>query len=150
MKKTISILFVALLAALTWSCSSDDDKDIPISADQLPANAKNFISMYFPQDKIVKVERDGSHPYADYDVRFQSGFEVEFNASGDWVDVDAPMGQTIPAGIAPGAIENYVSLNYPTSGINEISAEINGYEVELVNGLDLLFDLQGNFVGIGD
>ena len=41
-----------------------------------------------------------------------------------------------------------MSLNYPTSGINEISVEINGYEVELINGLDLLFDLDGNFLGI--
>lgn len=145
MKKTLSLLFATLLAVMVWSCSSDDDTPIPVS--DLPAGAKNFIAMYFPQDKIVSVERDGSNPLAEYDVTFASGFEVEFNSAGDWVDVDAPMGQTIPYGIAPGAIQSYVSLNYPTNGINEISTEINGYEVELVSGLELLFDLQGNFLG---
>lgn len=148
MKKTLSLLFAALFAVMVWSCSSDDDT--PISETELPSNAKNFIAMYFPQDKITKVERDGSNALAEYDVRFASGYEVEFNSAGDWVDVDAPMGQTIPTGIAPLAIESYVSLNYPTNGINEISTEINGYEVELVSGLELLFDLQGNFIGAGN
>lgn len=147
MKKTLSLLFIAMFAALTWSCSDDDDES-PISADQLPANAKNFIQTYFGGDKISKVEKEGSNAYAAYDVRFASGYEVEFNAAGEWVDVDAPVGQTIPSGIAPLAIESYVSTNYPTSGINEISLEINGYDVELVNGLDLVFDLEGNFRGI--
>lgn len=146
MKKTLSLLFVALFSVMLWSCSDDDDT--PVAPDQLPANAKNFIATYFSQDKISKVERDGSHAGATYDVTFVSGYEVEFDASGDWVDVDAPMGLTIPSGIAPLAIESYVSLNYPTSGINEISVDFNGYEVELLNGLDLLFDLQGNFIGI--
>ena len=148
MKKTLSFLFIALFAAMAWSCSSDDDKDTPLSPDQLPVNAKNFISTYFSGETIAKVERDGSHPGADYEVRFVSGYEVEFNSTGDWLDVDAPMGMTVPSGIVPLPIQSYVSLNYPTSGINEISVEINGYEVELINGLDLLFGLDGNFLGI--
>lgn len=146
MKKTFSILFIALFAALTWSCSDDDDTPVPPS--DLPAAANTFISTYFSGDKIVKVNRDGSGANATYDVIFASGYEVEFNSQGAWVDVDAPMGMTIPSGIAPLAISDYVSLNYPTQGINEISVEYYGYDVELLNGIDLMFDQQGNFIGI--
>lgn len=146
MKKTFSILFIALFAVLTWSCSDDDDTPVPPS--DLPTAADTFISTYFSGDKIVRVEREGEHSGAEYDVIFASGYEVEFNAQGAWIDVDAPMGMTIPSGIAPLGIESYIATNYPTQGINEISVEYYGYEVELLNGIELMFDQQGNFIGI--
>ena len=85
----------------------------------------------------------------EFEVYFANGHDVTFNAQGEWIDVDAPAGQTVPDAIVPVAISEYVMANYLGSGINEISKNAAGYEVDLINGTDLLFDPVGNFVGIG-
>lgn len=51
----------------------------------------------------------------------------------------------------PQAILNYISTNYPNNTIKEAEVEDNNnYEVELNNGTELIFDQQGNFLGIDD
>ena len=51
----------------------------------------------------------------------------------------------------PQAILNYVSTNYRDNTITEAEIEDNNqYEIELNNGTELIFDQQGNFLGIDD
>lgn len=146
MKKFILLTCTMLLALATvWSCSDDDDLIIP---GDLPQTAQAFLNKHFAGMEIYKVEKDGDHSGTDYTVKFRNGYEVEFDAIGEWTDVDAPKGQTIPDGIAPQVIADFVAQEYPGMGINEISRDYTGYEVELVTGLDLDFDPQGNFIGI--
>lgn len=47
-------------------------------------------------------------------------------------------------------ITAYVTANYPGQSINEMEREGNAIEVELSNGLELYFDLNGNFLGTED
>ena len=42
----------------------------------------------------------------------------------------------------------YVADNYSVTGINEISRDNRGYEVELNTGVELIFDRDGKFVRI--
>ena len=148
MKKFFSLIFISLMAMMVWSCADNDDKDIPITFDQLPKPAQIFISQYYPSDKVVSIEREGKNDRTSYDVRLSSGHEVEFDAAGEWTDVDAPAQQYVPEGIVPQPIAEYVTTNFPAFGINEISKERNGdYEIELTNGLDLRFDQYGVFIG---
>ncbi len=83
-----------------------------------------------------------------YKQECANGYEVSFNADGEWTDVDAPAGQSIPDGIAPQAITDYIAANYNGAGINDISLDSRGYEVELVSGVDLLFAPDGSFLGV--
>ncbi|MBD5301066.1 MAG: hypothetical protein HDS17_06325 [Bacteroides sp.] len=149
MKKIYLFLMVCIFGCLAWSCSDDDDNDITISVSSLPTPAQQFISQFYPADKVARVTKDvkNSPLNSEYEVRFVSGQEVEFDAAGQWIDVDAPKGQTVPTGIVP-AIDEYVGLNYDGKGINEISRDARGYEVELVDGTELLFDANGQFIGI--
>ena len=137
---------VALMAVAAFTSCSDDNDDKVISTTELPQAARTFISTYFPTDKVTKVEKDAEHTLAVYDVHFSSGYEVEFDVEGNWVDVDAPRGKMIPEGIAPVEIAHYVVTYYPQSGINELSRHLTGYEAELLDGEDLHFDLQANFI----
>jgi len=41
-----------------------------------------------------------------------------------------------------------VAANYTDAGINEISRDRRGYEVELTNQIELQFDQNGNFVRV--
>lgn len=51
----------------------------------------------------------------------------------------------------PQAILSYVSTNYPNNTISEAEIEDNNrYEVKLNNDTELIFDQQGNFLGIDD
>lgn len=149
MSKTIKIFGLMMLAVLglgAMSCSEDDNKEIP--AAQLPQDAKSFLSTYYPSVNIVSVKRDNNNGALELDVRLANGHEVSFNADGEWTDVDAPRGESIPAGVAPQAITDYIALNYSGMAINEISKDARGYEVELTNGVDLLFNSDGSFAGI--
>lgn len=135
--KTKTYLLLLLVSALGFACSSKAD---------LPEAANSFLSQYYPDVKTNRIEKDTDHGQTEYEAYLANGHEVTFDADGNWIDVDAPAGQTIPAGIAPAPIADYVTTNYPDLGINEISREHYGFDVELTNGLDLIFDPAGTFL----
>lgn len=131
-------------AVLLWSCS--DDKDEPVAVTTLPEAAQTFLSSHYAGVKVQSAVRDKDDHNVEYDVRLANGHEVTFDAEGNWTDVDAPTGQTVPDGLVPEAVALYIATNYPSEGINEISRSAAGYEVDLTNGVDLVFDSFGNFL----
>ena len=73
------------------------------------------------------------------------GTEVDLNLTAQLSD------DYINPAALPQAILNYISTNYPDNTIREAEKEDNNnYEVELNNGVELIFDQQGNFLGIDD
>lgn len=148
MKKFLSLMIIGIVAMMAWSCDDDDDKEAAITFDQLPKAAQTFINQYYAGDNVVYIDREGKNERTSYDVHLKSGTEIEFDATGEWTDVDAPAQQYVPDAIVPDAIKQYVTTNFPAFGINEISKRRDGgYEIELTNGLDLQFDKYGVFVG---
>ena len=135
------MLLVAVLSIALWSCS-DDDEPVPIT--KLPSSSQTFLNTYFDNVDIISVTKDKD----DFEVLLSNGYSVEFNTSGEWTDVDAPVGKTVPTGFYPAAIDTYISSAYSGSGINEISRIDRGYEVELLNGTDLYFSADGTYIGI--
>lgn len=139
---------MAFFAVFAGACSDDDDER-DITMGQLPQVAQSFVSGFFPGVDVHRVEIEyDKYGYAEYKVSLRNGFDIEFDAAGEWTDIDAPSGAVIPAGIAPAPIEYFVADNYPYDGINEISVEPYGYDVELVSGIDLEFDANGNLLRI--
>lgn len=139
--KYLSVLLAVVGGMMLWSCS--DDKDEPISGDALPTQAKAFIAQYFPEAKVVTTYKDKD----DYEVVLSEGTRIDFDKAGEWTDVDAAIGKTIPSGFYPAAIDTYVAENMKGAGINEISKERTGYEVELTTGVELMFNYEGAFIG---
>lgn len=149
MKKILTFLFIGILACVAWSCSDNDNNDdIVISEKDLPTSAKSFISSYYPDCKIAKVELDVEHAGAKYDVKLSNGAEVEFDQTGNWIAVDAPAMGSVPAGIVPAEIASYVETNYQGTSITEISKETYGYEIELSNGVEVKFSPDFKALGI--
>ncbi len=148
MKKTLKIFSLLLLVLVGTSLSAcgDDDDDVIVPAASLPEAASSFIKTYYPSVKVAYVNRETDKGEVQYEVRMTSGDEITFDASGEWIDVDAPAGRSIPEGIVIVPIVDYVAANYSGVGINEISRIAVGYEVELTNGVDLRFDPAGNFL----
>lgn len=73
----------------------------------------------------------------EYEVDLMSGAEVDFMENGDWKEVKAAKGKSVPASIVPAAISKYISTNFKGQTIVEIGRKRGGYEVELSNGTEL-------------
>lgn len=142
MKKLFYFFPLFLIAVMGMAVTACGDDDKMISENELPAASKSFVSTYFPTARVVTVEKDRN----EYEIILSDGTKIDFNKSGEWTDVDAPMGKVVPTGFYPAPIDTYVSTNFTGIGINEISKDRRGYDVELVNGIDLLFNEQGNFI----
>ncbi|MGB7529219.1 MULTISPECIES: PepSY-like domain-containing protein [Sphingobacterium] len=147
MKKLIlafTILFS--IATLTMSC----DKETVVTEDQLPSTASQFLNQHFNNVKILSIveEKEGLSG-KEYDVLLDNGIEIKFDKNGEWLDIDAKADTTsLPESLIPASINSYVKQNYANAGINSIEKEKHGYDVELTNGLDLVFDKDGKFVRI--
>ncbi len=150
--RVAALMFAGLMATgVMTGCSNDDDDDdleTVINVDSLPDAARAFINAFYPSASVRSVMRDVDDGIMVYEVYFSNGHEVTFDLRGEWIEVDAPDGQSIPAGIVPIAIETYLDANYSGYGVNDITRTGMGYEVELVTGVDLLFDSMCNFLGI--
>jgi len=119
--------------------------DKPIPVEQLPKEAKTFISTHFQNKKAVYAEKD----WNSFECRLNDGTEIEFNKKGVWKKVDCNS-QAIPAAIIPAAIQKYVKENFADSKITKIEKEGSGYEVGLSNDLDLKFNDKGKMIGMDD
>lgn len=150
MKRTLRIfalLLIGMIGIALWSCS-DDDKSEPVAYDTLPTVAKAFVSLHYSYTSVSSVIQKTDDGLTEYEVVMADGQKVTFNAAGEWIDIDAPAGQPIPLGIVPAKISLYIKNNYSDVGVNEISKSATGYEVELLSGIDLLFDAAENFVRV--
>ncbi len=116
----------------------------------IPLKATSFLSDHFSGVAIrkVKVKKYATEAaQKKYEVKLINGVEVDFNSDGDWLEVDGNH-QAIPNAILPKNVAHYIKNNYPNSAVEKIEKEATKYEVELLNGIDLEFDLQGNFLRI--
>lgn len=147
MKKFLLLTLGLVISLAAMGCSSHDH-DEPISFNALPAPAQSFIKTYFKGLTTTRVEKDGHNGTVSYDVMLSDGTDIDFDSRGEWTDVDAPAGKTVPSGIVMAPIAKFVADTYPNMGINEISRDANGYDVELTNGVDLEFTVDGAFIRI--
>lgn len=148
--KKIILTFTALLtfAIIMISCDKDDDHQVPPT--ELPALATTFLNTYFKDVNIRKVEKQTptSANKTAYSVELVNGIEVDFDQEGNWKEVESDNDTAIPTGFISPLIVSYVNTNYTTAQISAIDKVAAGFEVELTNDMDLLFDPSGQFVKI--
>lgn len=117
------------------------------TAQALPEAITTFIKQQFPNATIAGIEPDHEHGGLEYDVYLSDGTQIDFDANNQWEKVES---RAVPAFFIPKAIATYVSSNYQNMAITKIKKEYNTFEVELVNGMDLVFDRSGRFMGMDD
>lgn len=150
MKKTFLTGFTALsILFATTSCDSDDDRESIIASADLPITASTFVNSYFPNAVYltVKKQNKADNDSSIYDIFLTNGFEIDFDATGNWINIDGNH-QPIPVELIPEKINTYVTANYANLFVTSIDKEPNYTEVDLSNNLELIFDLQGNFLRI--
>lgn len=144
MKKTFLLLVAALLLSFT-ACA---DRKQAITLEQLPEAAQTVIKTYFNVNDIAYIIKE-TELRTEYDVRLNSGEELEFDSKGALTKVDCKT-YAVPDGLLPEAIKTYVMTTYPNAFVKEWARDDNRWKAELNNGLELLFDRKYKFVGIDD
>ena len=145
MKKFILIMTSLFFAVPFISAKDVFTKDV----ERLPAPAKEFISKYFPGEKISYIEIDKEIISTTYEVTFVNGIDLEFNKDGEWKEVDTKT-VPVPAEIIPEKIKEFVKQNFEKEFITQIEKQRFRYEVKLSNKLELEFNKKGELVKIDD
>lgn len=144
--KRIVLLLVMAVVAVTAAVARDkyyrDDSVLPVAArTQLDRHFKAKVS-------LVKIDKEYGR-ISEYEVVLTDGTEIEFDKAGNWKSVEVRRGAAVPAGIIPSGIREYVKRNQRQKIVG-IEKSRRYYEVELANGVEMLFDLSGNFVKFDD
>ena len=141
--KTIKILSLLLLSAvLVMSCSSDDDEIVS----ETPQEIEAFVNTYFPNNAIVRVTMDPADNMSTYDVTLAGNIELEFNSKKELTSVESRT--KLPDSLIPANIRSYVTTNYPQNYIVGWELEATYQQVELNNGVELEFTMNGEFIRV--
>ena len=140
MKKS---LLLSLLLVMVWSIQA---RDRVVSFTELPAQIQQYIQQHFANHTTVKSEIDQDGMNQKYEVKFQDGLKIEFDKNGNPREINSH--QALPTSVIPKAISNYVNTHYNAQYIKEWSLKKYSQQVELSNGVELKFDLKGNFLKI--
>lgn len=143
--KILAATLVSALVLLTSSCGgkdtyTSDTAVLPQSA--LATVTKNYNGVKISQIKVEKESFGGD----EYEVILGNGTKIDFRADGSLDKVKAGVNDTVPSGVLPQAIARYISENYAGQHVTEFEIDEKDQEVKLASGLELKFDLQGNFL----
>ena len=136
-----SLVAIALTVSLI-SCAKDEV--IPVS--ELPAEMKAYISTHFPSNTILQVVKDVDGLTKTYDVLLSERISLEFNRQKEIIDIDSDI--ALPNSVIPEQIRQYVTANYPSNVITDWELDDRNQQVQLNNGLDLKFNMNGDFLRI--
>ncbi|MDE7146636.1 MAG: PepSY-like domain-containing protein [Duncaniella sp.] len=143
MKKIIMALVICVLAI---GAAHAFDK-YTINRDALPEEARNMLDEYFPKQKVGMIKVD-KHllKKTDYDVKLVNGTKIEFSNSGKWTSVDCKS-REVPSKLIVRPIRTYVQNNGNGAKIVKVVKKASGYEIGLSDGVELKFNLLGQFKG---
>ena len=129
--------------------SKDTDETI-INAGNLPEKSNQFLKNNFGSETIQNVVKEANINGDEYKVQLSNGVKVDFDANGDWKQVEAGIAnQSVGALFLPQITRDYLNKNYPEIGIKSIDKDEKGIDIELLqNNVDLKFDTNGKFLKI--
>lgn len=141
------ILFI--LVSITLSLTACADNDQLVGYDEFPVVAQTFIRKYFNPSDVSYIEREREGMHLEYNVFLKDATEIDFDHQGNLQSIDCRR-NAVPEGIVPELITSFVSLHHPDQIIVEYAIGYRFLTVEISNGLDLVFDLEGHFVRVDD
>ena len=121
----------------------------PISPTELPQEVQTFVKQNFANSTITFAQKEWGLFGSEYDVTLNDGTMISFNRNKEWDKVSSTTAP-IPTAIVPAPIASHISTSFPGVSITKIDKDDNGYEVELINGLELKFNQQGALMEMDD
>lgn len=141
MKRVPALLAVFAAMLLSVPVFAGDDR--PLTVQELPAAAQQFLRSCFPSDnkehKIAYATVDDDWFDREYKVVFVDGSKVEFDRKGEWKQVECKYGR-VPLSIVPQQIQAALADLYGDYVVVGIERDRREYEVKLSNRLEVTFD----------
>ena len=147
MKRIIQTAVVALVCLVAFQVNVLADNDKPVNITQLPATAQQIIKKHFSSKKVALAKQDAGLFEKSYDVVFKKKKKIEFDRKGNWTEIDCKA-SSVPAGLVPAKITQYVKSTYPGTKILQIEKDDSQYEVKLSNRLEITFNRNFQVVDI--
>ncbi len=155
--KTRKIVLLAALFMMPLSLIGCD-REVALTGNDVPNEIKAYVEKHFSDCDILQIMKDYDGAELTYDVILKSKqtsglITLEFNRKKQIIGIDSET-TCLPESVIPAPIRAYVSANYPNTCINDWSFDRDGLnkhqEVELANGINIVFDKNGNFVRYDD
>ena len=140
---------LAIMATLFISLTACADREHSITYSELPAQAQSFVQQHFNVADIAYIERERDGIHNEFTVYLKNSTKIEFDHRGNLESVDCEI-YPVPEGIIPEVIANYLKQHYSNHFAVKYSINRHTIEIELGNGLELLFDLEGKFLRVDD
>lgn len=118
---------------MLFSC----EKEQLLTATQVPTSISDFLATHFPEKTIVRLEKD----HDSYEVKLSGNTSVDFNLNFEPTSIESR--SKLPDTVIPTEILKYVLTNFPNNYITEWERELTSQKVELNNGKELSFALDG-------
>ena len=143
------ILTMAIFAAVSLSACNHEDKKV-IQFGELPQAAQTFVDTHFADKQVSIVYHDTELADKDYEVIFTDGANIDFSKKGEWTEVEDRDTNGVPTAIMLQGIVDYVFTNFAGQYVVQLGKERSNYEVELNNGVEMVFDKEGQFLRYDD
>ena len=138
-----------ILATLALSLTACADRHQMVSYSNIPVQAQAFIEKYFKSADVSYIERELEGVHYEYKVYLKNATEIEFDHQGNLQSIDCHQ-KAVPQEIMPSIITDYVRLHHPNLIIVEYQVDMRHQKVGLSNDWELVFDNNGNFLGMDD
>src|SRR5690554_2231025 len=140
--------YLMLVAVTIFMALPIYGQEVYLSASEYPEEMNAYVNEHFPDDEIVSIKQDKELLKTEYEVQLKNRVELEFDGKFSVQKIEGK--SPLPNGVIPSQIRDYVTKNYPNNTIFEWKREKNGQKVELNNELELIFNSNGEFLGIDD
>jgi hypothetical protein len=142
--KTKLFALAIFSAFLLIGCEKEEESLINVS--QIPSDIQIFVSTYFSEQTIVRAIKETEGSAQTIDLYLDNLTKLEFNRTNQIVDIE---GQAkIPDSLIQENILIYVGLTYPDYYITGWELEDSHQQIQLNNGIEIEFNLNGNFLRI--
>lgn len=144
MKKVLLGVIVLAASSCAWAGSYTHNTNV------LPPAARATVTNYFKGGvSVVKLDKTLGQ-VKEYEVTLNDGTHIEFDRNGNWKDIEAPQGKSVPKDIVPAMVLREVTSRQPRQKIESLKKTRRGYEVELNNGVEMKFNSDGKFLRYDD
>ena len=132
---------VMILTSMSFTVNAQDKK---IPKDQIPEQINTYIATYFPNNTVLKASFDNHPIYKKYEIFLTDNVSLEF--SPDYKIKEIKSKSKLPDEVIPTQILEFVNTNYPKNVITDWELDDGNQQIELDSGIDLEFNLKGEFI----
>lgn len=138
-------IIITLLIATAFSYNTNaQDKNIPLN--QIPKQITEYLNTHFPNNTVLEATFDDHVKYKKYEIELNNKISLEFSTEFQVTEIKSK--DKLPDSVIPAAILTYVKTNYPINTISDWEIDKGNQQIELNNGIDLIFNLKGEFLKV--